>query len=436
MVPGIRHGHRRRAGTAAPGRGYGRAMRRDVWKDWRTWAVVAGIFTAFGLLNAVQFRVGAYPGAPPVGWGEALGGTLPFWYAKALLLPGVLWLGRRFPLGPGRWGPRLLPHVPASLLYSAGHITAGAAGAWLLAGESLADPDFIGRVQGLFTAYGVVGIVYYWAFLGTILAFDYHRRFRERERAAAELELRASRLESSLARASLETLRMQLNPHFLFNTLNSISVLAQTGRTDGVIRMLSRLSDVLRTTLERTDPEIPLDAELEFVDTYLEIEQVRFGDRLTVERVIEPAARSAIVPGLLLQPLVENALKHGLGGARGPVSIRIEASVADAAAGDAQASAGPRLRLRVADSGRGFPAGVTDRLGVGLANTRARLEQIYGDDHGIELSPPGAGATVTITIPYRPAGPDDRQAAARARDDERPGRASPAAAASHEGVPA
>lgn len=358
-----------------------------MWRHWRVWAVIGGIFTALGLLNAVQLYISGAARGIEVEWLPLMARTIPYWHAKALLLPAVLWAARRFPFSRSNWTRGILPHVPLSLLYAAGHIALGTAVSFFMLGRGFSGGAYLAVLAQLFTTYLVVGIVYYWAFLGTAQAFQYYQQFRDRERAAADLELRASRLEGDLARARLDTLRMQLNPHFLFNTLNSVSVLAVKGDSTAVVRMLSRLSEVLRLTLDRVEPVVPLRDELAFLDAYLGIEQVRFGDRLVVEGWIDPRALDAEVPSLILQPLVENALKHGLGGIRGPVKITLSANVE-----------GGQLELIVADSGRGFPALPTKREGVGLANTRARLEQLYRDEYRLELSS-GSGAQVRITVP-------------------------------------
>ncbi|HSJ10689.1 MAG TPA: histidine kinase, partial [Longimicrobiales bacterium] len=215
----------------------------------------------------------------------------------------------------------------------------------------------------------------------------------EREGQAAQLALKASRLEASLVRANLDALRMQLNPHFLFNTLNAIAVMALKGEKHGVVRMLTLLSDLLRLSLEQKEQVVSLREELGFLDHYLEIEQVRFKDRLTVERDIEPETLDAEVPTLLLQPLVENAIRHGVSRRAGPGTVRVEATIDD----------GEVLQLRVMDTGPGFGnVRSSDGTGVGIANTRARLDQLYGNRHDLELcNRAEGGACVTVRLPLR-----------------------------------
>jgi two-component system LytT family sensor kinase len=233
--------------------------------------------------------------------------------------------------------------------------------------------------------------VTYCSVVAAYFALVYLRRYREKERAAAELALKASRLEASLTRANLEALRMQLNPHFLFNTLNTVSVLALKGERQRVGRMLSRLSDLLRLSLENDRQTVSLREELEFLERYLEIEQVRFRDRLSVDISVEPAAYEAEVPSLILQPIVENALKYGFSQTVGPGEVALTCRVRSG-----------MLELVVTDTGPGFPENPTHNgTGVGLANTRARLEQLYGADYTLETgNRPEGGAVVRVRIPY------------------------------------
>src|SRR6185312_10414436 len=166
----------------------------------------------------------------------------------------------------------------------------------------------------------------YWALLGAVLALDYYQKFREREKAAAELQLRTLQLETSLAKAQVQTLRMQLNPHFLFNTLHSISALVREENKILAIRMIAGLGDLLRQTLQVNSQEVTLRQELDFLEKYLEIEQLRFQDRLNVKMMIDPDTVQATVPCLILQPLVENALRHGISKSAKASLIEIRAS--------------------------------------------------------------------------------------------------------------
>jgi signal transduction histidine kinase len=208
---------------------------------------------------------------------------------------------------------------------------------------------------------------------------------------ARRLEVAAARLNEQLTRAQLDTLRAQLNPHFLFNSLNSVAVLARRGRVAEVEHMVTRLADLLRHSLESSRTQlVSLRVELEAVRRYLEIEQVRFGDRLLVEVDAAASILDATVPSFLLQPLVENAVRHG------PVDTRTPLHITVAAKGD-----GRRLTITVTDDGAGMrdDSGAGD--GVGLANTRARLHGLYGTDASLTLSSGsgGVGTVVTIVLP-------------------------------------
>ena len=227
----------------------------------------------------------------------------------------------------------------------------------------------------------------YWAVVGIFYGSHYYIESKERAVAAAQLE-------GMLTAARLDALRSQLNPHFLFNALNTISVLAMKGEQTAVVDMLERVSELLRFSLDDTRPqEISLADELAFLNGYLDIQEIRFADRLTIRREIAADTLAAAVPSMILQPIVENAIKHGVSEQCGAGYIAIHASRDNGT-----------LRLRVSDSGPGFqPASPVHRSkGIGLANTEARLRQLYGADQGIEYGrSTDGGATVTISIPFR-----------------------------------
>jgi LytS/YehU family sensor histidine kinase len=217
-------------------------------------------------------------------------------------------------------------------------------------------------------------------------AMDFYRRLRERE-------LIASRLQSQLDQAQLGALRMQLQPHFLFNTLNTIAMLVREGETQTSVRMLARLSDLLRHILEDEGAqEVPLRDELDFLSRYLEIEQLRFHDRLRVSVVVEEGTRDAFVPNLLLQPIVENAIRHGI--SRRAAAGEIELSVA---------RVNGSLRMTVRDDGPGLsPAfSMQDITGIGLRNTAARLDALYGAAGSLDVrNAPEQGTIVTLEVPW------------------------------------
>jgi LytS/YehU family sensor histidine kinase len=224
----------------------------------------------------------------------------------------------------------------------------------------------------------------YFAVLGSIYSFMYFTEAREREAQSA-------RLSAQLAEARLGALRMQLNPHFLFNSLNAIGVLVRDQNIAGASRMLELLGDVLHSVL-RSDArhEIPLSEEIQFLEQYLAIEQVRFSDRLQVSWSIDDRARSAPVPGFILQPLVENALRHGIAKRGDLGTINVGARID-----------GDSLVLSVSDNGPGLAPSEVESAGVGLANTRERLRTMYGAAASLTLeSRPGGGAIATIRVPY------------------------------------
>lgn len=220
-------------------------------------------------------------------------------------------------------------------------------------------------------------------------------RLEDQDRERAELLLEKSRLEASLKAAELSVLRMRLNPHFLFNTLQNISVLAQD-EPKVASQMLTRLGDLLRAALRsETEPEVPLSGEIALSESYLAVEKMRFPDRLNVAIDLAPETTSAMVPTLLLQPLVENAIKHGMNGSgrSGRISIRSEL-------------AGRQLVLTVRDNGKGVPAKSLDEivLGVGLASTRERLARMYKERGELSLRGlPEGGVEVRVALPFRTA---------------------------------
>jgi sensor histidine kinase YesM len=228
----------------------------------------------------------------------------------------------------------------------------------------------------------------YWAIIGATHAVRSARQAREREQAAV-------RLEAGLAEARLTALRAQLDPHFLFNTLNAVSALALRGEREGVVQALSTLSDLLRATLGGAPTqEVALSDELALLDRYLEIQRLRFSDRLTVVRDVDPTVLDAAVPAMLLQPLVENAIKHGIGARPEGMRIEIHARPLDA-----------MVVLEVRDTGPGFGRrgqNTANGEGIGLANTRERLAQLYGATQRLECrDAEGQGGVVEVVLPYR-----------------------------------
>jgi two-component system, LytTR family, sensor kinase len=366
-------------------------MKPTVYRAIRYTLIALVTATLVGLAEATQLHTGMANIGKPFSWSSSLVATMPSWYVLAALIPLVILVARRFPVETLKTPRSLGAHFLAATIFALVHLAiSGFLSDFLL--DSKLSFTFSVAMWRLISMYFVGELTQYMGIVGVYYAYDYARRYREKERAASELALKASRLEASLTRANLEALRMQLNPHFLFNTLNTISVLALKGERQRVSRMLSRLGDLLRLSLENDRQTISMREELGFLERYLEIEQVRFRDRLGVSIDVEEAAYEAEVPSLILQPIVENALKYGFSQTLGPghvsITCRVRANM---------------LELTVTDTGPGFPQSrvSTASTGVGIANTRARCEQLYGGNYSLELTNrKEGGALVLIRIPY------------------------------------
>ena len=354
-------------------------------RSWLKWILIGAGWTLFALFFSSEIVVTrAYLGRP-LGFGQAFTAWLIcalLWFAAT---PLILWLARRFPLERHRWFRSALVHLAAASVLSFLLLGLYVYIMSLLAlepGPRTFLQAFRGQLVGSFHS----EFLTYWMVIGLCQGVDYYRKYRERE-------LRASQLETRLAQAQLDALKMQLHPHFLFNTLNSISVL-MTEDVKAARRMLIRLSDLLRASLENAGAhEVSLKEELEFLKNYLEIEQMRFQDRLTVRIEIEPSALDARVPNLILQPLVENAIRHGIAPRAQPGVVEIRAERENG-----------MVQLQVRDNGAGLGSASPETLmkGIGLSNTQARLKQLYGAAHRFEMhDAAGGGLEVTIAIPFR-----------------------------------
>jgi len=292
----------------------------------------------------------------------------------------VVRMARRFRFESGRWAAALFAHIIASAVLTSAQILLGETIITLLGLRPMLD--FWRKVDYSFVANFQSSLPTYWLILFAWLAFDYYVQYRDRE-------LRGVQLAAELSRAQLQALKMQLKPHFLFNTLNSISSLMYSD-VEAADAMLARLSEFLRLTLDRElDQEVTLQEELEFVRRYLEIEKIRFENRLTVSVDVANDIGDARVPTLALQPLIENAIHHGIASRPDGGSIAIRARRDDAT-----------LRISVADDGI-TPCGEHPRERIGLANTRARLEQLYGAAQRFTFgASPGGGFIVEMVIPF------------------------------------
>ena len=372
---------------------------RSPWRSVKLWLALLVACTVVGLVEGTQYYLSTIQIRTDFRWVDGLASAMPSWYVLGLLFPATFWMAHRFPFEEGRWRWSVPAHLVAAVIFAFVHLGASTVisdeiTAMILPADAapLVHPGFVARLSELLGIYFVTEIFFYSMFVGLAHALDYRRWYRERERQAAQLALKASRLEGSLMRANLESLRMQLNPHFLFNTLNAISVMAMKGEKHGVVRTLTLLSDLLRVSLENKAQVVPLRDEIAFLERYLEIEQIRFKDRLTVRFDLAPETLDAEVPTLALQPLVENAIRHGISRKTGPGEIVVRSLV----------RGGDTLVLEVTDTGPGFGAKLeTARTGIGMANTRARLEQLYGTEQTLEHEDAtGGGAIVRMRLPY------------------------------------
>jgi two-component sensor histidine kinase len=385
--------------------------------------LAAGVF-----LFILGLLLGAFLASLPVRSRSSYGASFPgdflhlvgvgslTWLACLLSSPLYVWLARRFPIHPQRWLRHLAIHVAVTALLvlltgtvffqlSPGppgqppEMTAPAAPAPANGNPLPSRSGAPGRLERpslwrfLLLRFFTESLPF-WAMIALIHAFEFHRRYRLRE-------IEAARLETQLAQSRLEALTAQLHPHFLFNTLQGISTLMHRD-VKAADAMLSRLSDLLRQTLQRGGrQEVPLGEELDLLANYVEISRQRFKDRLIFETQIAPDAESAFVPFFILQPLVENALQHGIArrAGDGHVCVSVERQ-------------GDHLRLKVTDDGPGLTTEKNrfPREGIGLSNTRQRLHELYGDEQSLRLEAAvGGGLQVELIIPYRNAFPEPQE---------------------------
>jgi hypothetical protein len=348
--------------------------------SWGSVLIIWAIWTALALLSVVGAVITFRQIGRPIEWRWLITWRLADWYTCAIFTPLLIWMARRWPIERGGW-TRTVPLWigVVSLCVILKYALLPQLIRLLLPQSHL--PSFREMVSQNF----IIESMIFWALIGVIHAILYYYRYREREKEAALLH-------GQLAEARLEALGAQLHPHFLFNTLQGISTLLHRD-PDAADRMLARLSDLLRRTLRRAESqEVSLGDELETLDNYVAIQQVRFQDRLTVEKMIGPGAEEVLVPHFVLQPLVENAIEHGIARRAGAGRITIAASRND-----------DHLELSISDDGSGldhsndFPV-----EGIGLGNTRRRLAALYGDRAALTLSPArGGGLRVDLVVPLR-----------------------------------
>jgi len=346
---------------------------------WVRWSLGFLFWTTVALFFSMQTYLARSPFQAGYGWFDAFRDTMPQWYLWGLLSPFIIGADRRLGLSQATLRRRLLTHLVLGVVFTGIYIAL----------SMLADRLLYGRMPDLTLALVANrfqwNILFYALIPGVYVAFDYYRASRERE-------VQASRLEQRLSEARLQALKAQLHPHFLFNTLNAISAFMEKDPKTAR-RMTAHLGDLLRLSLDHAHTqEVTLAEELAFLDHYLAIERIRFEDRLRVCLDVAPETLEARVPSLLLQPLVENAVRHGITprAAAGHITLRAYRDE-------------DRLRLQIIDDGLGLPEGWTNGAtdGVGLANTRERLIHLYDGRHHFALeNAPGGGTLVDIALPF------------------------------------
>ena len=353
------------------------------WPRWRKWGAYFVLWSIPGLAALSYYHLNRIVTAEPVAWLYGIVSTLPWWYIWAALTPAVLRVAQRYPIDRTSW-KRVVPTVYVPLMVGLLCIHAMVS-LLLFRWAGIHDTMNMGLFEVHLTSRMHVNALAFWTMLGFYHAFEYYKRYQIREREASTLELQ-------LAQANLRALKMQLNPHFLFNTLHSVAALVRKNENQTAVKMLGRLGEFLRIALENQGiQQVPLSEELDFLQRYLEIEKIRFQDRLEVDVQVEPSLMELYVPNLILQPIVENAIHHGIAPSTQNGRLIIDAQ-----------REGDHLVLSVKDNGPGLSKKSTGRRGVGLSNTEERLERLYGEDQHLRLNDiPGSGLHVEISIPVQ-----------------------------------
>jgi signal transduction histidine kinase len=360
------------------------------------WSLVFFVATMLGLVSSMlawQLTISLERTATYFRWLVVL--NCAYWYSWALFTPPIVWLSQRFRFERQGLLRAVAVHLPAVVLFSFAHIGAMQAAQWWLVTADGGEFRWWSAAQRAALMNFDWEMMTYWAIVGLSHALLYYRESRDRE-------LRSAQLETRLVEAQLKTLQQQLHPHFLFNTLHAVSTLMHRD-VAAADRTLMRLSDLLRLTLERLgEQEVTLASELEFLRKYLEIERMRFADRLIVRFDVSPEAEAAFVPTLLLQPLVENAIKHGVARKSGAGHIEIAARRED-----------DKLHIEIRDDGVGLSEDALTALhkGIGVSTTRARLQHQFGADFRFEFHRLSQGVAVVVVVPWRVSGPEQTRGA-------------------------
>jgi two-component system LytT family sensor kinase len=357
-------------------------FQRLVRKTWLRWLLAFGLWTFIGLCFAGQLYLSRANIGVPVSWRFAIERSLEDWYVFALLSIPALWLSKHFRLERNDWHKSLLMHLAGSAAFSLSWMVLRALVEQWESALTENPVTFSAAFNHALVATFFFNLLIYAVVVSISHTAAYYSKYEDRTLHAAELEKR-------LTEARLQALQMQLNPHFLFNTLHAISALMHKD-VEAADRMIVRLSELLRYALESTEEqEVTLEQEIKFLDSYLEIEQTRFGDRLQVVKRLSPETLQALIPNLILQPIIENAIRHGIEphARKGVVEISAQRH-------------GQQLLVEIRDNGDGLPPGRTFKEGIGLSNSRARLQQLYPNEHRFEFANE-KGLVVTVAIPWR-----------------------------------
>ena len=360
---------------------------RKAWTPPARWvflvATLLGLFSAAQSYRLITLNPKAHVAGIEIGSVVIL--NLVLWYVPAALVGPIFRMAARFRLDSDRWLRAIAIHAAAAVAFSIIHVAVMLAVRVVLWRDMLemSAARWVSYAQDQYLRNLDWSLVTYAAVVGLSYALGYYRESQARA-------LKEAHLESSLMEARLKTLEAELHPHFLFNTLHAISTLVHTD-PEAADRMISRLSDLLRLTFDRSGAAgVPLKEELEFLQKYLEIEQIRFQDRLSVKFDIDPETLDTDVPRMILQPLVENAIKHGIGPRSGQGLVQISARKQE-----------DKIWIEVRDNGVGLSRNARVRFnnGVGLSNTRARLECLYGAEQRLDFAEEDSGLSVQMLIP-------------------------------------
>jgi two-component system, LytTR family, sensor kinase len=364
---------------------------------WLNWLIGFGIWTALAIFVSIRGLLYYYRQDVPIPWAEVITSGFTDFYLWGAVSPLIFMLCRRFPVERARVARRVLLHLVLSFIFAFAVTQLSILFYWYLGAPNPERYPSLAAIykKALFDPYLLhQNTLVYWMTLLAAHTIRYYRQLRARESQAARFTAETAKLSEQLAQAQLNALKMQVHPHFLFNTLNAISALLDTD-VKAADRMIARLSEFLRMTLKSSEaPATTLEKELEFLRVYLEIEKIRFQDSLAVTFEVDPQVLAAVVPNLILQPLVENAVRHGIARQTQGGIIRIAAREAE-----------DRLLIEIGDNGPGFDSRKTETAepGVGLANTKGRLERFYGGDFTFEITdqPSARGTLVKLNLPCR-----------------------------------